>query len=107
MFKWKQVMITKPLSDLREGEKGQIVSIRGKPMMHRYLYEKGLAVGSIIAITKLEAQPLESVLTLKAGDHSLTLGSQFAYNIRVEVPLDIIEKVTVDLKKELVQVNSN
>jgi len=104
MFKWKQVMITKLLSDLREGEKGTIVSIRGKPMMHRYLCENGLLVGCNIAVTKLETQPLESLVTLKTGERFFTLGAQMAYNIRVAVPLDIIEKDVSNLKKEFVRV---
>jgi Fe2+ transport system protein FeoA len=104
MFKWRQVMITKPLSDMREGEKGIIMSIRGKPMMHRYLCENGLMVGCNIAVTKVETTPLEPVVTLKTGDRSFTLGIKTAYNIRVDVPLDILEKENLNLKKEFVRV---
>ena len=99
MFKWRRVMVTKPLSDLHEGESGTIVSIRGKPMMHRYLYENGLLVGCSVTITKLTSVAMESLITLKAGDRLFSLGQQMAYNIRVQVPLDIIDKESESLKK--------
>lgn len=103
MFKWRQAMIIKRLNDLREGETGTIISILGKPAMHRYLYENGLAVGCRISVTKVEPMPMESLVTLKAGNRLFTLGKFEAFNIRVEVPVDVIEPETVNLNKGLVQ----
>ena len=40
----------KYLSNLSEGETGEIIQVRGKPEIHRYLYGKGLAMGRIISV---------------------------------------------------------
>jgi len=92
MFKWRQIMVTKPLSNLSEGENGKIVQIRGKAIMQRYLYEMGLAVGRSISIKKVETTPLDSSVTVKAGDRISTLGNKLAINIQVQVPLTIDER---------------
>lgn len=105
MFKQRQTMIIKPLSDLHQGETGKIVSILGKPMMHRYFYKNRLTVGCNVTVLKVQTMPIESWVTLKTGDRILTLAKYLAHNIRVEVPLDIMvkERQLVSLKKELVQ----
>lgn len=92
MFKWRQIMVVKPLSDLCEGKSGKIVQIRGKVPVQRYLYEMGLAVGRRIYIKKVENTPLDSTITIKAENRTSTLKRNIALDIRVRVPLTLDER---------------
>lgn len=104
MFKWRQIMVVKPLCNLSEGENGKIVQIRGKAAMHRYLYEMGLTVGRSISIKKVETTPLDSSVTVKVGDRISTLGRKLALNIQVKVPLTIDERIIPNLPTEYARV---
>jgi Fe2+ transport system protein FeoA len=96
MYKWRQIMVIRPLSDLGEGENGKIVRIRGKIPMHRYLYEMGLAVGRDISIKKVETTSPDPSVTVIAGERTATLNRRLALNILVEVPLTVDERVIPD-----------
>jgi len=100
MYQWRQIMVKKPLSNSCEGENGNIVQIRGKPAMHRYLYDMGLTVGRSISVKKVEATPLDTSVTVTAGDRIVTLSNKLALNIQVEIPIAIDERVIPDLPRE-------
>jgi Fe2+ transport system protein FeoA len=104
MYKWRQLMVTKPLSDLSEGESGKIVRIRGKAAIHRYLYGMGLAVGRRISIKKVENTPLGSSVTVETGGRISTLSKDLILNIRVEVPATLDERVIPNLPKKYTRV---
>ena len=86
MYKWRQIMVNRPLANLTEGEKGKITQIRGSVMTQRSLLEKGLAVGREITIEKVDKKPQDLVITVKAGDNISTLNEAVASNIHVKVP---------------------
>jgi Fe2+ transport system protein FeoA len=86
MYKWRQIMVNKPLANLTEGEKGKITQIRGSVMTQRNLLDKGFAVGREIYIEKVDKTPQDLAITVKAGDKISTLNEAVASNIRVKVP---------------------
>jgi Fe2+ transport system protein FeoA len=72
------------LSNLSEGETGEIIQVRGKPEVHRYLYTKGLAMGRKVSVNNTTVSP-DSSLTIQSGNMISTIDRDIAYNIKVRV----------------------
>jgi len=72
------------LSNLAEGETGEIVQVRGKPETHRYLYTRGLIMGRKISVSNNAASP-DISLTLIPGNNVSTIGKDIAGNIKVRL----------------------
>jgi Fe2+ transport system protein FeoA len=92
MYKWKQIMVNKPLANLAEGEKGEITKIRGSAVVQRHLLEMGFAVGREISIENVERAPQDFAVTIKAGDNTCKLDERLASNIRVKVPITMEDR---------------
>ena len=105
MYKWRQVMVKKPLSNLGEGESGEIVQIRGKPEMHRHYYGMGLAVGRSIAIKKVKSTPDDYAVTIETGGRLETLDRNAALSIQVKVPVNLDEREIPDLSRAYSRLN--
>jgi Fe2+ transport system protein FeoA len=73
------------LSNLTEGETGEIVQVRGKPEMHRYLHNKGLIMGRSVSVKGTLATPENLFLTIRAGDRIEVIERAEAKNIKVLV----------------------
>lgn len=103
MFNWLQRKCIKSIYDLCEGEKGEIVQIRGKIAEHRYLNALGISVGQRLAVARVDITPRERIITAKVGDIEIILDKFQAHNILVEVP--VAEEVRIpNLQKELVKI---
>ncbi len=75
---------TVPLSGLEAGARGHFVRVSDSdPEMLRYLAERGVALGDELEV--LERQPFDGPLTVRFGDHLLTLGGALARAMRVEL----------------------
>ena len=76
-------MMIKPLSELKPGEKGKIVKVRGKGSVHRRILDMGVVSGTEVEVERVApfGDPIE--VTLKA--YHLTLRKEEAENIQVEV----------------------
>ena len=74
----------KYLSNLNEGETGEIIQVRGKPETHRYLYGIGLTMGRSVSISGAGMTPQGSALTVRAGDKVATIEKNIADNIKVQ-----------------------
>ena len=72
-----------PLSSLSEGESGEIIYMRGKPEVHRFLKEKGLRMGLRISIGNTE-EP-ETSLAVHSGDIVSVIGKDIAQQIKVRL----------------------
>ncbi len=70
------------LINLADGETGEIIQVRGKPEVHRYLYGKGLKMGRVISVNSTGT---ESFLTVKSGDMISMIDREIAHNIKVRV----------------------
>jgi Fe2+ transport system protein FeoA len=73
------------LSNLSEGEAGEIIQVRGKPEMHRYLWGKGFTMGRSISVDSTLATPENIYLTVRAGDRVEVLDRAEANSIKVLV----------------------
>jgi Fe2+ transport system protein FeoA len=103
MFSWHQQKCIKPIYYLQEGEKGQIVLIRGTAAEHRCLCILGITVGQSITVQRVDVTPRGHIITVKAGDIELILDKYLANNIQVEVPIAVEEKIPLNLQKEYVK----
>jgi len=81
----EQLIKIKNLSNLSEGETGEIVQVRGKPEMHRYLSGKGLMMGRSVSVNNTPAAPENNFLTVQAGNRVEVLDIAVAANIKVMV----------------------
>jgi Fe2+ transport system protein FeoA len=80
-----EMSAVKFLSNLSEGETGEIVQVRGKPEVHRYLYGKGLAMGRIISVGNAGEVSPDDCLTIHSGGKSACLEKEMALNVKVRV----------------------
>ena len=76
-------MIVKPLSELKQGEKGKIVKIGGQRRFRRLLLDMGLVSGSDIEMERLA--PLGDPIEFKIKGYNLSLRREEAACIKVEV----------------------
>ena len=75
--------IVMPLSSLSEGESGEIIYMRGKPEVHRFLNGKGLRMGSKISVGNTAA--IETSLTVRIGNMVSVIGKDIAQQIKVRL----------------------
>ena len=73
------------LSNLSEGDTGEIIQVRGKPEMHRYLHSKGLVMGRTVSVNNTQDTPEICFLTIQAGDRVEVIDRAVASNIKVMV----------------------
>jgi Fe2+ transport system protein FeoA len=73
------------LSNLSEGETGEIIQVRGKPEIHRYLCSKGLVMGRSISISSALTTPQNKIFTIRTGDMVAVIDRVTAGNIKVLV----------------------
>jgi len=76
-------MIIKPLSELKQGEKGKIVKISGQRRFRRLLLDMGLVSGSKIEMERLA--PLGDPIEFKIKGYNLSLRREEAACIKIEV----------------------
>jgi hypothetical protein len=81
----EQSLKIKYLSNLSEGETGEIIQVRGKPETHRYLCGKGLTMGRSISVNSTLDTPENYFLTIRAGDRVEVIDRAAANNIKVLV----------------------
>ena len=76
-------MAVKQLVELRKGDKGKIIKIRGKGNLHRLLLDMGVVSGSEIEMQRVAApgDPIE----IKAKRGNLSLRQEDAAGIQVEI----------------------
>jgi ferrous iron transport protein A len=75
-------MSFKVLSDLKKGEKGKIVKIKGNSNIHRRLMDMGLVAGSDIEMQRVA--PLGDPVEIKIKGYNLTLRKEEATCIQIE-----------------------
>ena len=76
-------MPTKPLRELKPGEKGKIVGISGKGSTHQRLLDMGLVPGTEVKVERVA--PLGDPIEVKIKGYHLSLRKEEATNIRVEI----------------------
>ncbi len=76
-------MPSKPLSELKRGEKGRIVKISGTGAIHRRLLDMGLVSGSEVQMERVA--PLGDPIEIKVKGYNLSLRKEEAASIQVEV----------------------
>jgi len=76
-------MSTKPLKELKTGEKGKIVKVGGGGGIHRRLLDMGLVSGSEVEVERVA--PLGDPIEVKIKGYHLTLRKEEAANVYVEV----------------------
>jgi Fe2+ transport system protein FeoA len=73
------------LSNLSEGEAGEIVQVRGKPELHCYLCSKGLAMGRNISVNGALTTPRNQFITIQTGNEVTVIDKATASNIKVQI----------------------
>ncbi len=76
-------MATKPLSELKRGEKGKIVKIGGGGRVHRRLLDMGVVTGTEVEMERVA--PLGDPIEVKIKGYHLSLRKEEASNLHVEV----------------------
>ena len=76
-------MSTKPLRELKTGERGKIVKVGGGGSIHRRLLDMGLVSGSDVEVERVA--PLGDPIEVRIKGYHLTLRKEEAANIYVEV----------------------
>ena len=76
-------MSTKPLRELKTGERGKIVKVGGGGGIHRRLLDMGLVSGSDVEVERVA--PLGDPIEVRIKGYHLTLRKEEAANIYVEV----------------------
>lgn len=76
-------MATKPLSELKRGEKGKIVGIGGGGRVHRRLLDMGVVTGTEVEMERVA--PLGDPIEVKIKGYHLSLRKEEATSIQVEV----------------------
>jgi Fe2+ transport system protein FeoA len=104
MFNSMKQKCIKPIYDLSEGEKGQIVQIRGKVAEHRYLSALGIKIGQTLTIKRVDNTPRERIITVEIGSMELIFDKYLAHNIQVEVPVVEETREALDFQKEFVKI---
>ncbi len=99
MYKWRQIKVIKPLSNLKEGETGKIVQVRGKPVMHLHLCGMGLAVGRCLTVEKEGTAAQDSAIMVSVNNRTVTIEKNLALDIKVQVPVTIAENEIPDMAK--------
>jgi Fe2+ transport system protein FeoA len=78
-------MNKKQLSRLIDGEKGEIVKIRGEAALHRNLLAKGLFIGRTIYVEAISPVPMDNHIKVRVNGGFLSLEKDVAANIQVDV----------------------
>jgi|PlaIllAssembly_1097288.scaffolds.fasta_scaffold366978_1 Fe2+ transport system protein FeoA len=73
------------LSNLSEGETGEIVQVRGKPEVHRYLNSQGLMLGRSVSVDGALTTPQNQFITIHAGDRVAVIDREIASNVKVQI----------------------
>jgi Fe2+ transport system protein FeoA len=73
------------LSNLSEGETGEIIQVRGKPEIHRYLCSQGLMMGRSISVNNALTADHDQFFTVRTGDRVAVIDKEIAGNIKVLV----------------------
>ena len=76
-------MAIKPLSELKPGEKGRIVKVRGSGGVHRRILDMGVVSGTEVEVERVA--PLEDPIEVTLKGYHLTLRKGEAKGIQVEV----------------------
>ncbi len=76
-------MVVKSLDELKSGEKGKIVRVRGKGSVHRRIIDMGVVTGTEVEMQRVA--PLGDPIEIKVKGYCLTLRKEEASNIYVEV----------------------
>lgn len=76
-------MVAKSLDELKPGEKGKIVRVRGKGSVHRRIIDMGVVTGTEVEMQRVA--PLGDPIEIKVKGYCLTLRKEEASNIFVEV----------------------
>ena len=76
-------MAVKSLDELKSGEKGKIVRVRGKGSVHRRIIDMGVVTGTEVEMQRVA--PLGDPIEIKVKGYCLTLRKEEASNIFVEV----------------------
>ena len=76
-------MVTKPLSELKPKEKGNIIKVGGKGSTHRRILDMGVVSGASVEVQRVA--PLGDPIEIRVKGYNLTLRKEEAENILVEV----------------------
>ena len=76
-------MVVKSLDELKSGEKGKIVRVRGKGSVHRRIIDMGVVTGAEVEMQRVA--PLGDPIEIKVKGYCLTLRKEEASNIYVEL----------------------
>jgi len=76
-------MVTKPLSELKPKEKGNIIKVGGKGSVHRRILDMGVVSGASVEVQRVA--PLGDPIEIRVKGYNLTLRKEEAENILVEV----------------------
>ena len=81
----EQPVKIKYLSSLSEGEMGEIIQVRGKPEVHRFLSSQGLMMGRNIFVNNALTAAQDQFFTIRTGDRVAVIDKEIAGNIKVLV----------------------
>ncbi len=73
----------KKLSDLKTGQKGRLVEVKGDNALHRRLLDMGLVKGAMVEVEKVA--PLGDPIEIRVRGYNLSLRKEESKNITVEV----------------------
>ena len=76
-------MPTRPLNELKPGEKGKIARVAGGGAIHRRLLDMGMVSGSEVEVERVA--PLGDPIEVRIKGYHLTLRTEEAANVHVEV----------------------
>jgi len=76
-------VVTKPLNELKPGEKGKIVKVGGKGSIHRRILDMGVVSGVQVEVQRVA--PLGDPIEIRVKGYNLTLRKEEAANIQVEL----------------------
>ena len=76
-------MVTKPLSDLKPGQKGVVIKVRGSGPTRRRLLDMGMIPRTEIEVERVA--PLGDPIAVKIKGYHLSLRKEEAVNVEVEV----------------------
>ncbi len=76
-------MTTKPLNELKKGERGKIVKVGGGGGVHRRILDMGVVSGSEVQMQRVA--PLGDPIEIRIKGYNLSLRKEEAANIQVEV----------------------
>ncbi|RLC78054.1 MAG: ferrous iron transport protein A [Chloroflexi bacterium] len=74
---------TKPLSELKPGQRGKVVKVGGKGVMHRRILDMGIVPGVEIKVERVA--PLGDPVDFKVLGYHLSLRREEAENVYIEV----------------------